>query len=593
MKRRIILLLVYLILIPFKITLANEKDEVNNLIKEYYFNFDKASEITNGKKSLVFSLKALEIGEELNRPNFIASACALISSDYEKIGDLKTALHYTLRAAKIYEQLKNITELGVTYNHLGTIYSRQGNYNLAINFFKKAIECHQQGNNHVMVAQDFINLGEVYRESGNHNQALEHFQFAYKTLSKDKDTKSFAYVAGNIGLVYAAQNEIKLASQYLHEATQLLEQHGDYYPITVYQLEAAKTLLKNGKINEALAQADKALALADRENLNEQTKDIYKLLTDIYTKKSDYKNAFYYLSKHNLLKDSLVNHKIIGEMAEMRTEYEVSKKEGEIKSLQEINKLRNRINIILVISVIPIIILTLFLFRFNKKLKNNNAELSSKNQIIKESLFEKETLLKEIHHRVKNNLQIISSLLSLQSNNVKSKKVLAAFHESQQRLHSISLIHQKLYQNENIAVIPMQEYLDDLMQAIHHTFNTKNDVIDYSLETGNIALDIDTAVPLGLIVNELATNAYKYAFKHVKDGRLVISLTKKDEQSYCLTIKDNGPGLPESLNIEEAGSLGLRLVNILTRQLRGQLETKSTDGAEFNLIFTEIIQHKS
>jgi two-component system, sensor histidine kinase PdtaS len=267
--------------------------------------------------------------------------------------------------------------------------------------------------------------------------------------------------------------------------------------------------------------------------------------------------------------------------------------------LQTVNKLRNRINIGLGICFLLATILTIILVSLNKKVRITNrlltvqkTELEQKNEFIRNALIEKETLLKEIHHRVKNNLQIISSLLNLQSQNVKNKKAIEAFSESQRRLYSIALVHQKLYQNDNLAKINVKEYLEDLVETIHQSFNSKAKSVNYHLNIADVNLDVDTAVPLGLILNELVTNAYKYAFNKVNEGTLFIDLNKEEEHLYTLTVKDNGPGLPENLNLDESESLGLKLVNILVKQLEGTIDVKSNNGAEFSIHFIDVIQTK-
>jgi two-component system, sensor histidine kinase PdtaS len=598
-KHMYVLVLGLLVFLPNG--LAEEDKGQKELMDEYSFNYNKADEITKGKKSLEFSLRALEIATRLKDEDWVAEACNQVASGYEGMGDLKTALSYVLRAAKIYEDVNNKKNMGFIYDHIGTIYLKQGNIQLAIHYLNKAIGIHKKYNLVLNEGQDYVNLGEVYRVAKNYDMALRYFNLAYAIFSGNKkEEKAFAYVVGNMGLVYAAQGKMELANRYLDMSTQILEKIGDFYPIAVYLTETAEIYFKNGQTNEALTKAKEALALSIRENRRAETRDAYKLLADIYTRNADYRNAFLSLREYGNLKDSIVNGKVVGDMAEMRADYEVSKRETEIKGLQEVNRLRNRLNIIMGISVVLVVVLMLFLFTFNNDLKKANTLLSAqkqevevKNDIIRTSLLEKETLLKEIHHRVKNNLQIISSLLSLQSHTVKNKKVLEAFQESQQRLHSIALIHQKLYQNENLASIAMQEYMDELVGAIHYTLCPGDRNIRYVLDIGDICLDIDTAVPLGLIVNELATNAYKYAFNHVEDGILTICLERTGEKQCRLTVKDNGPGLPVHLIIMETESLGLRLVTTLSRQLQGQLETKSDGGAEFSLVFTEVIQHNN
>ncbi len=207
-------------------------------------------------------------------------------------------------------------------------------------------------------------------------------------------------------------------------------------------------------------------------------------------------------------------------------------------------------------------------------------------QKIKSSLKEKEVLLKEIHHRVKNNMAVISSLLSLPSGYVDDKKYVDMFNESQSRIRSMALVHEKLYQSDDFAHIDVQDYVSSLAQNVKSTFMGKKDVsTDISVEA--MDLDIDNLIPCGLIINELLTNALKHAFDGVDSPEISISMVKVDEDNVCLTIRDNGIGLPEGFDISRSKGLGLKLVLTLTRQLDGKLEAVSGNGTTFRLTFPE------
>lgn len=221
--------------------------------------------------------------------------------------------------------------------------------------------------------------------------------------------------------------------------------------------------------------------------------------------------------------------------------------------------------------------------------KNRLHTLSEKLSL---SLLEKETLLKEIHHRVKNNLQVISSLLNLQSNTISDPKAISAVRDGQSRVKSMALIHQKLYQAENAAQIDFQEYTEQLVNHLSSTFHSKTEQVTYEVQAKDIYLGIDTAIPLGLIINELVSNAYKYAFKEQKKGNILVKITKLDQKQYLLQVSDNGPGLPETHSLENAKTLGLKLVSILSRQLRGSVQVENKGGTHFKIKF-EAIKSKS
>jgi len=203
------------------------------------------------------------------------------------------------------------------------------------------------------------------------------------------------------------------------------------------------------------------------------------------------------------------------------------------------------------------------------------------------SLREKEILLKEIHHRVKNNMQVVSSLLNLQSGQIKDEKALSAFRESQHRVKSMALLHEKLYQSENLSRINFAEYLDSLLDHLFSSFGARATTVQRRVEVQDVWLSLDTAIPCGLIVNELASNALKYAFADRSCGEIHLAMNRNGEGQYHLWFRDNGCGLPPGFDWRTANSLGLQLVNMLTRQLGGTIECQNQAGAEFHITFKE------
>lgn len=201
------------------------------------------------------------------------------------------------------------------------------------------------------------------------------------------------------------------------------------------------------------------------------------------------------------------------------------------------------------------------------------------------SLAEKEVLLKEIHHRVKNNLQIISSLLNLQSESIKDHQILDIFQEAQNRIGSMALIHEKLYQSKDLARVNFSDYIRDLADNLFYSYEVNSQAVELNVNVDNILLAIDAAIPCGLIINELVSNALKYAFPRDKSGKVNIEMHWLDSEFLILSVKDNGIGLPEGLNVENTETLGLQLVSTLTKQLDGKLEVNSNSGSgtEFKL----------
>jgi two-component sensor histidine kinase len=205
---------------------------------------------------------------------------------------------------------------------------------------------------------------------------------------------------------------------------------------------------------------------------------------------------------------------------------------------------------------------------------------------LKVSLQEKEILLKEVHHRVKNNLQVIASLLNLQSYTIQDPQVQVLFQNTRDRVHSMALLHEQLYQSDNLAQIDFASYVQRLVRHIVDSHDAPSRNITFTIDIAKINLRMDTVLPCGLIINELVTNALKHAFPDGSAGEIGIRFAANDIGQCVLTIWDTGVGLPEGLEISRrTSSLGLRLVNVLTGQLQGSLEVTPQPGSTFAITF--------
>jgi PAS domain S-box-containing protein len=205
---------------------------------------------------------------------------------------------------------------------------------------------------------------------------------------------------------------------------------------------------------------------------------------------------------------------------------------------------------------------------------------------LKSSVDEKEVLLKEIHHRVKNNMQVITSLLNLQSKTIGDSQALAVFQDSQNRVKSMALIHETLYQSKDLSRINFAEYLQKLVAQVSRSYRIRPEAVKIKVNVDDVSLPIDTAVPCGLIINELASNSLKYAFPGDKQGEVNITFKRLDAQ-YVLCVSDTGIGLPANFNPDEGNSLGMKLVRMLTSQICGELQCRNGVGTTFQITFPE------
>lgn len=567
-----------------------------NLNDQFYNYIDSFDISQNSNKQLEYSYKMLEISLELDSKKHEAYSYVMIGNSYLRLSNYNSALRNILNAATIYNELGLKDHLASAYSAIGTTYSKLSNYDLAIEYLKRALAIHIQSNHFELTGDAYNNIGEAYRTSGYFDSAFVNFQKAYNNyIQYGKDSIRIAYAQCNLGLIQMGKGNTKEADLLFYKSFSYLRSKNDFYVECITNYEIAKTHFKNRNYKVAHKYAITAYELAKTKNYKEPLHKIIFLLSEISDRNNKIHDAFDYLKQYYKLNDSIISTKNISQMAEMRAEFEISQNEAEMSYLKKINKARANMLIISGIGLLGIIILSIFLYirskqrKFaNLQLSEYNEELQQKNYIIHNQLEEKEILMKEIHHRVKNNLQIISSIINLQSMRIDNPETIEIFNEMQRRIMAISSIHQKLYQSESVSLINMNEYLSEVIEATQSAFNNTNLNVNYEISIQNVNLNIDAAVSIGLIVNELATNAYKYAFTEQKDNSLLVSLTHDGQSTCLLTVKDNGPGIHEGTDIFQSNSLGLRMVSLLTRQMKGSIDTKNEEGTKIEITFKEI-----
>lgn len=363
-------------------------------------------------------------------------------------------------------------------------------------------------------------------------------------------------------------------------------------------------LIKENKYETALELNQKLDSLLSNDNPEKMYNNQYYIIrqmTELYIKIGNKEKANLYFWKTFDLMDKAFSEQKNRFFAESEIKYKTLEKEKELlikeeklHNAEDINFIQKR-NLYLATALSSMLAaaMLLLVFQYNKKRKLNSLLFKQKVQL--ELSDEKKALLiREIHHRVKNNLQLISSLLELQSYEIEDKSALAALNEGRNRIKSIALIHQKLYNNEEFAYLNMINYCKELTQQVNSIYLTHNSIeINYKIEP--IELDIDTAVPIGIILNELVTNIFKYAFESsVSENRKIISisLSNRNEGEFLLTVSDNGVGLPVDFETRKENSLGMRLVYRLTKQLFGKVMYESKSGTTFNILFYNTMARK-
>jgi len=290
-----------------------------------------------------------------------------------------------------------------------------------------------------------------------------------------------------------------------------------------------------------------------------------------------YEDAYALAKEHDLAKLDLITRLL----AQSRKEHEIEQKARilMLKKDQKIKLYNEKIRGYKISGFLGLLLLGLGLFTVYQ-LKRRNAQIANQNNVISKSLSEKDMLLREIHHRVKNNLQLVSSLLTLQGRSINDHAALEAINEGKSRVRSMALIHQDLYNKENLKEINVKNYIEKLLTELFSTYNIDSEKIKLKMNIQNLEIDVDTLVPLGLIMNELITNSLKYAFPATNEGYLYVSLTQKENQLH-LVVEDNGVGYdPFAI---DRNSFGSTLINTLTEQLEGEMNIYNENGTRVEI----------
>ena len=346
---------------------------------------------------------------------------------------------------------------------------------------------------------------------------------------------------------------------------------------------------QKGNLDATKNYYQKALALAISNKRVEAMEVFYRKLSRVFYKEGDYKQAYDHFSLSKALSDTMLNAENTRQVNEMSAVYETAEKETQIQKLNAENALsiseekrRRRERNYFIISSILFLGMAVVAYKAFTGNKRKSEQLNIQNKIIETSLAEKEILLKEIHHRVKNNLQIVSSLLSLQSSYIKDEQALEAVKDSRNRVQSMSLIHQNLYQEDNLMEVDVKDYISKLADNLFQSYNIQPGKIKLVKEIQPISLDVDVVIPIGLILNELLTNCLKYAFPHPNEGAIKVIL-REEEGLLQLSVFDNGVGLPADFNPAIKKSFGHKMINAFLQKMKGEMRMYSEDGTKVDI----------
>ena len=402
----------------------------------------------------------------------------------------------------------------------------------ALGLYEKGIDIiAKTGNGEEFLGMLYNNTSQVYNEHyHDYRKALEYLFKAVDYNRKRNKQNSLSFNYGNISDVFLQLGDYKKALMYAHEML------------------------------------DVALALrAPHRMVN-----AYGQLASVTKGMKQYDSALYYTDLRNSISDSLDNITKTGQIAEMQAKFETQKKEVEIVLLTRANKIKTER-----LWVALGVLLSLGLLLLQLGLQKRQLQ-RQKNKITEQS-DRLQWLMKELHHRVKNNLQVVSGLLNMQGRRLKDEEGKAAMKESQLRVQAMSLIHQRLYQMEHVTTVNFRYYINDLVNMLLQAYGYQAANVELRINIKKEFLDVDIAMPLALLANEIITNSFKYAYKEVSQPILTIAL-EETARELVLSISDNGPGLPKN---QSAGGFGGKLIDVLARQLKADCRVDGIGGTTY------------
>jgi two-component sensor histidine kinase len=515
--------------------------------------------ITENDSALIYTEKALVFSKEKNYP--LGQAIALESNGlYHEIvnGDLETASKLYFDAVAICQAYKLTYEASI-FHTIGVMFHQSDNYTKALEYYDKAYLSALKTNDLAFQKKCLINMGSI-------NSSLEKYDKAEELMLKSIDLKvrpdlDYSTYA-NLSRMYTTRTIFDKAVYFAEKATQIHpdnpESEQNLYFLIYAKTQAQDTTGMSLILKRAKKALENTVGLRDKSLFLRNIADYHKFT-------GDYKQALQYRDAYVSVFESLKEKQRDQTVYDLETKYQTQEKEREIEKQTAAKKLLYWI-------LGSILVLLGIVFMFYRDIKKKSTLLAKQKLLLEKTVSEKNVLLKETHHRVKNSFQIVSSLLFLQSKSVKDKEAKLAIKEAQNRVRSMVLIHQKLYNKDALVGIETKDYFEDLVRDIFDSHQDKSQGLKYNLNAETMVLSIETITPLGLILNELIVNVLKHAYPKTSKNGLMQIIFEKAGNELLLTVKDNGVGFSGPI---DASSFGIKLITALSKKLKATLNFKS------------------
>lgn len=561
----------------------------------------RATVFTEPDKALVYAKQYRDLAASSGNVLHLAEGENFIGMCWSVKGEHAQALAQYIEALKGFERAGDRWYASMSHNNIGSVHMDEERLDIAQQEFQAALSGFTALKDTAWQANIANNLANVFRKQGKLDSAFIYYAEAGDALERVKDREHAASARYNQGNISLEQGLYAQGLAYLDRAQELLVGVDDDQTRSMVFTERGLALARMRRFAEAERAMREGLALAVRGGFNKERVDAHLCISELFELEGRHDSALVHMRAMVQWKDSLFSQEKSAQIAEMQEKYESGRKDVELAENRATLERRSLTIKAIAMAAVLLFLSAVFAYRAYRLKRKGQAELERKNTIIQEQLGEKELLVREIHHRVKNNLQTVSSLLSLQERGITDEKAKEAVSDSRLRVKSMALIHQDLYQENDLTGVQMRAYVEKLATSLITSYGMTEHV-SFNNEVQDLGLDVDTAVPLGLILNELVTNALKYAWPDGRTGRLTIALQasgshllgERDQQvgpqegergALILRVVDDGIGYtPQATPSKENTGFGLGMIRTFASKLKAEWSIRNEQGTVVELI---------
>lgn len=555
------------------------------------FYLDRGNYLT----TLKYYKESFTIDEKINKSiennKRIAISLNNIGVVYSKLGDFAKAIVYYRKGLKIQEEIGDNVGASMSFTNIGIIYQNLDEFDKALEYYNKSLNLHEKQGDKFGIAGCLFNIGEIHRIQGDMVSSKKYLEQC-KGISKEVgDRLGVANSLHSMGMIFQHQGDFELALKYYSESLSIKEEIEDDSGISQVLLDIGQVYNSQGLYGKSLLNSKQALDLSLKIGTVSTTNKAYLALSSVYKKMGRYQEGLEMYEEYVLTKEILESDKNQREIYRQEYKYEYEKQaysdsldavqKNQITQLklqkQQTSLTQRRTINYLLTGAILILVIWLLTMAYQKN------QVNKQRKIIAIQNDEREKIIQEIHHRVKNNLQIVKSLLSLQQCRVKDTETINILQNCQGRLITMAGIHERIYKLGEYKEIKVQDYFTDLINHIVES-NQLDHNVELEFKISDLTMSPDVVIYIALIVNEIVTNSCKHAFNRRGSPKIGFELQETEPGLFNMTIYDNGIGKGETQAPND--SLGWELIEVFSEQLNGKMKTSFENGTEYKLTFS-------